>query len=62
MSIFGSVLKTVFDVATLPVEVVKDYVTMGGVINDKRGGTYTGDKLRQLADDVKDVRDDLGEL
>jgi hypothetical protein len=61
MSIFGSVLKTAFDVVTLPVAATRDFLTLGGVTNDKRT-TYTGDKLRELSDDLKDVRDDLGEL
>ncbi len=61
MSIFGKLLKTVVDVATTPIAVVADVVTMGGAVNDKRT-TYTGDKLRQLGDDVSEIREELDDL
>ncbi len=61
MSIFGSLLKTVIDTATLPVEVVKDVVTLGGV-TEGESQTYTGKRLKRLADDLEDVSDDAGDL
>jgi hypothetical protein len=61
MSIFGKLLKTTFDVVTAPVAVVKDFATMGGAVNGRRQ-TYTGEKLEQLADDAKEIRDELDDL
>lgn len=61
MSIFGSLLKTVIDTATLPLDVAKDVVTMGGVCTD-RNETYTGSKLKRIADDIEDVSDEAGKL
>ena len=62
MSLFGKLLKTAFDVATIPVDVVKDVATLGGAVNEKRGGTYTGDKLRRIGDDGEEIRDELDSL
>lgn len=61
MSIFGKLLKTALDVATVPVAIVKDVATLGGSVND-HGSTYTGDKLRQLERDGEEVRDELDNL
>lgn len=35
MSLFSALVKTVVNVATLPVAVVKDVITMAGVITDQ---------------------------
>ena len=61
MSIFGRLLKTAMDVATTPVAVVKDIVTMGGAVTGERE-TYTGKKVRQLGDDMDEIRDELDDL
>ena len=61
MSILGSLLGTVVDVVTLPIEVVKDVATMGGVLTDK-SQPYTVKKLKDLADDIEDVNDDVRKL
>jgi hypothetical protein len=47
MSLFSAIVKTTINVATLPVAVVKDIVTMGGVANG-RDETYTKEKLEQI--------------
>jgi hypothetical protein len=62
MSIVGKLLKTAFDVVTVPVDVIKDVATLGGAVNDKRGGTYTGDKLRRLGQDSEEIRNELDSL
>jgi hypothetical protein len=54
MSLFGKLLKTALDVATVPIAIVKDVATMGGAVND-HGTTYTGDKLRQLQSDRDEI-------
>ncbi len=65
MGLFGKILKTGLDVVTSPVEVVKDVVTLGGVLTDNEcgnRGTYTERRLRRLADDAEEVRDSLDDL
>ena len=61
MSIFGSILKTVIDTATLPIEVAKDVVTLGGVVTGEHQ-TYTDKRLEKLSDDLEDISDDAGDL
>lgn len=62
MSIFGKLLKTTIDVVSLPVSVVIDVVTMGGAVTDKDGNTYTGDKVRDLINDVSEIKDECDKL
>lgn len=61
MSLFGKLLKTAFDVATVPVDIIKDVATLGGSVlgNDR---TFTGKKLSQLGDDGQEIRDELDKL
>lgn len=61
MSIFGKLLKTTFDVVTLPVAVVKDVVTMGGAMTDQEL-PYTAQKFKQLGKDGKEIREELDDL
>ena len=61
MSIFGSILKTGFDILTLPIDVVKDVATLGGTITDKKE-PYTLSKFKELDNDVKDISEDLKDL
>ena len=62
MSIFGKLIKVGLDVAiTLPVAVVKDVATLGGVVIDKPR-PYTVGATRKLVEDTKDVRDELEDL
>ena len=63
MKLFGQLVRTVVNVAALPVEVVRDVVTLGGAINgenDDEGleGTYTARRLQQLKDEAKEDVDD----
>ena len=57
MGIFGKILKLVITVVETPVAVVKDIATMGAELTDEKG-TYTGRKLRELEDDVQDIKDE----
>lgn len=54
-------LKNLLDVATgvanLPLAVVADVVTMGGVVND-RDDTHTGTAIRNLGDNIAKTIDD----
>ena len=53
MSFFSAFVKVVVDVATLPVDVVKDVVTLGGAITDP-DKTYVSQKIQQIKDDSED--------
>ena len=51
MSLFGAFVRTVVNVATLPVAVVKDVVTLGGVAMCKEK-SYTAEKLEQIKEEA----------
>ncbi len=51
MSLFGAIVRTVVNVATIPAAVVKDVVTLGGVATDQRT-PYTVQKLQQIKDEA----------
>lgn len=53
MKIFGQIVRTVVNVATLPLAVVKDVLTLGGVITEN-GEPYTVEKLRQIKDEASE--------
>jgi hypothetical protein len=61
MSIFGKLLKTGLDVVTLPVDVVKDVVTGGGLTTE-REEPYTWSKLKRLDNDTEEIRDEIDKL
>ena len=46
MKLFGQIIRTAVNVATLPVAVAKDVFTLGGVATDN-GQPYTVEKLKQ---------------
>lgn len=53
---FGELFKAVVGVVVeTPVALVADTFTLGGTLNDKRGGTYTGDALSKVMDNVTDM-------
>ena len=61
MGLFGKLLKTTFDVVTLPVDIVKDVATMGGVLTDENK-PYTAQKSKRLGGDLEEVRDEVDDL
>ena len=61
MGLFGKLLKTTFDVVTLPVDIVKDVATMGGVLKDENK-PYTAQKFERLGYDLEEVRDEVDDL
>jgi len=61
MGLFGKLLKTTFDVVTLPVDIVKDVATMGGVLTDENE-PYTAKNFKRLGDDMEEVRDEVDDL
>ncbi len=54
MSFLGKVLGVVVDTVKVPIAVVEDVVTLGGVANGKNR-TYTGKALEELEDDIRDL-------
>lgn len=52
MGLFGKLVATAVNVATLPVAVVKDVVTLGGV-STEHGGSYVAQKLKEIKDDAR---------
>ena len=52
MKLFGELVATVVNVATLPVAVTKDVFTLGGVATDQRT-PYIVQKLKQIKDEAK---------
>lgn len=53
MGLFGSLLKLTVDVATTPVAIVKDVVTLGGSITDEKSAVKK--KIEQLDEDLEDL-------
>lgn len=53
MGLFGKIVATAINVATLPVDVAKDIVTLGGVSSKGRFESYVGEKLKQIKDEAK---------
>jgi hypothetical protein len=61
MSLLGKIIGTAFDVVTTPIAVAKDMVPgCGGYIDGNR--SKTGEKIEDLSDDLKEIRDDLEDL
>lgn len=61
MSIFGDLLGTVIDVASLPVAVIKDTATMCGALTDE-DEPYTVTKVKDVCKDLSNVEHDLRDL
>ena len=45
------IFKTLFDIVTLPIEVAKDVVTLGGVATERRK-SYTEERFEKLDNDI----------
>ncbi len=52
MSLFSAVFDAVVDTAMLPVAIVKDVVTIGGVATDQ-DKPYTAQQIEKISDDLK---------
>ena len=52
MSLFGKLVRTVVNVAALPVEVVKDVVTLGNIASGDE--PYTLKRLEKLKEEAED--------
>ena len=51
MTLFGKLVKTAVNVAILPVEVVKDVVTLGGVVTEQQK-SYTMRQLEKIKEEA----------
>lgn len=60
MGFFGNLMKTVIDVATIPLDIATDVVTLGGAINDS--DSKIANKFGYLKDDIEDMSDDIRSL
>lgn len=60
MGFFGKILDATINVALTPVDVVKDVVTMGGVL-DGQEETYTAQRLKKAVKKVEQAGDDAGD-
>ena len=58
MGFFKSLTRAAFNVASLPVEIVKDVATLGGVATDSPE-PYTIRKLKQIQDNCEDAAESL---
>ena len=54
MGLFSAMVKVAVDMATLPVDLVKDVVTLGGISTDN-GGSYVAEKLEQIKRDAEEA-------
>jgi hypothetical protein len=54
MGLFSALVKIGVDVVTLPVDVIKDAVTIGGIITEQ-DKPYTLQKLDQIKEDSEDA-------
>lgn len=62
MSFLGKLVKAGIDTVSLPIAIIKDVATMGGVTNEaylKNGGTYTMKKLKDISEDIEEAKDEL---
>jgi len=54
MGLFGKIVATAINVATLPVAVAKDLVTLGTAANSASQNSYTKQKLDQIKEEAND--------
>ena len=50
MGIFGAIIGTVIETAKLPIAIIKDIATLGGVLNEH--GSYITEKLEDIKDEA----------
>ena len=60
MGLFGKVTQGLIDTVLVPVDVVKDIATLGGVNTDQKE-PYTLQKMKKLKDKAEDIYNSLDE-
>ena len=58
MGVIGKLIKGAVDTALLPVDIVKDFATLGGSITEE-DEPYTIQKVKQLIENAQDIYDGL---
>lgn len=53
MKLFGQIVRTVVNTALIPVAVVKDVATAGGVVTGRRE-SYTRERIETLKDEAQE--------
>lgn len=53
MKLFGQIVRTLVNVVMLPAEILKDAVTLGGIITEQQQ-PYTVRRLEKLAEDAEE--------
>jgi hypothetical protein len=61
MGLLGKLIKTTINVATLPVSIVADVVTMGGAVNE-RDEPYTISHVKCVAGSIVEVLEEAEKL
>lgn len=61
MGLFSKLAKLAIHTATIPVDAVRDIVTLGGAITDK-DQPYLVDKVDKMLDDVDEINDEVDKL
>lgn len=61
MSILGKVFKTAIHTVTTPIDIVKDVVTLGGVITGEEE-PHTLQKLKKILEDVDELGEEIDDL
>lgn len=60
MGLFGKLLKTAIDVATTPIDAIKDITNLGGAITDEESALVK--KARRLNEDLEETRSEIDKL
>lgn len=60
MGLLGKLLKTGIHIATIPLSIAEDVVTLGGAITETDPAVVR--KARQLRDDAEDITDEVEKL
>lgn len=58
MGLFKQITKTGIDIATTPVEIIKDVTTFGGALTEQ-DLPYTIKRLKEICEDIDDLPDSI---
>lgn len=61
MGLFDKLIKTSLNIATTPIDIVKDVVTLGGDTIDG-GEPYTVKKIKKIIQNTEEIQDEIDEL
>ena len=55
MSFFDGLFKVAVDIVEMPIAVVKDAITLGGVLTDDFDETHTEKKIKDISKNLSDI-------